>query len=466
MNGHSNVILAANLGLNIGCYSFTPFVFFGYTVVVIFGKRTLAVRVKLIDTDSFINLIYIIIRIRQRNNRSVLHEYGKFPERSCKIVEYAVPVVFFARKIINPYTFGQVNAVTDIISLLVSFGCLIDRSNQKIRPVQILVLCSRALSIGIRVFQKHRSYHRHTVYGFLSDTVSIRHQFRFQFQIPAVNGGCRFSQGVRVFLIRSPTVHVQFHWSKRFPLEITGIHLHIPATENTVHIRSDIRLTGQSRADIGRDVETDIFPYASRLVTRPDARIALCARPAVKGDDKRSGVTSVVRHYMSDVGYSVQSERIAGTDPGYIRFQHAYSGIPYFFHNISLQQSAHSFLRVQVRLCPQADFHSVLTGIITQTFQILYITVQCFRLSVAGSIAVVRKQPAQRHVMVLITVDYRTCRELIIVLLAVQRFFDSAIVLLALFISLSVFKQNAFLVFCPIVTVISVQMSLIETEFR
>ena len=169
---------------------------------------------------------------------------------------------------------------------------------------------------------------------------------------------------------------------------------------------------------------------------------------------------------MSDVGYSVQSERIAGTDPGYIRFQHAYSGIPYFFHNISLQQSAHSLLRVQVRLCPQADFHSVLTGIITQTFQILYITVQCFRLSVAGSIAVVRKQPAQRHVMVLITVDYRTCRELIIVLLAVQRFFDSAIVLLALFISLSVFKQNAFLVFCPIVTVISVQMSLIETEFR
>ena len=66
---------------------------------------------------------------------SVLHEYGKLPERSCKIVEYAVPVVFFARKIINPYAFGQVNAVTDIISLLVSFGCLIDRSNQKIRPV-------------------------------------------------------------------------------------------------------------------------------------------------------------------------------------------------------------------------------------------------------------------------------------------------------------------------------------------
>ena len=67
MNGHSNVILAANLGLDIGCYSFTPFVFFGYTVVVIFGKRTLAVRVKLIDTDSFINLIYIIINVSSTN---------------------------------------------------------------------------------------------------------------------------------------------------------------------------------------------------------------------------------------------------------------------------------------------------------------------------------------------------------------------------------------------------------------
>ena len=38
------------------------------------------------------------------------------------------------------------DAVTDIISLLVSFGCLIDRSNQKIRPVQILVLCSHGKS--------------------------------------------------------------------------------------------------------------------------------------------------------------------------------------------------------------------------------------------------------------------------------------------------------------------------------
>ena len=43
----------------------------------------------------------------------------------------------------------------------------------------------------------------------------------------------------------------------------------------------------------------------------------------------------------------------------------------------------------------------------------------------------VYKRQAQRHIMVLITVYHSTCRELVIVFFTVQRFLDTAIVLLA-----------------------------------
>ena len=94
MNGHSNVILAANLGLNIGCYSFTPFVFFGYTVVVIFGKRTLAVRVKLIDTDSFINLITLLLGFVSGIIAPFFTNTGSFQRGAAKLLSMRFPSYF------------------------------------------------------------------------------------------------------------------------------------------------------------------------------------------------------------------------------------------------------------------------------------------------------------------------------------------------------------------------------------
>ncbi|WP_419088952.1 hypothetical protein, partial [Phocaeicola plebeius] len=52
-----------------------------------------------------------------------------------------------------------------------------------------------------------------------------------------------------------------------------------------------------------------------------------------------------------------------------------------------------------------------------------------------------------RHIGRIVTVNYRTCRELVIVLFTIQRFLDTAIVFLAFLVSLSVFKQNYC---CPI----------------
>ena len=67
--------------------------------------------------------------------------------------------------------------------------------------------------------------------------------------------------------------------------------------------------------------------------------------------------------------------------------------------------------------------------------------------------------------MILVTVDNGTCRELVIILFAIQRLFDAAIVFLAFFISLSVFKEDSFLVFLPIVTIVGIKMPFVKTEF-
>lgn len=87
---------------------------------------------------------------------------------------------------------------------------------------------------------------------------------------------------------------------------------------------------------------------------------------------------------MSYVRHSVQSEGIAGSYPCHVGFEYTHTGITDFFHDVTLQQGAYTFLRVQVRLCPEAYFHSVLTGVVSQAFQIGDVAVQCFRLSVSG----------------------------------------------------------------------------------
>ena len=122
---------------------------------------------------------------------------------------------------------------------------------------------------------------------------------------------------------------------------------------------------------------------------------------------------------------------------------------------------------MQVRLCPEPDFHPFLTGVIAQRLQVLDIAFQGLGLSVSGSVTVVRKNPAQRHVMRLVTVDDGTGRELVVVLLAVQRFLDSSVVLLAFHVFLTVLEKNTFLrIFLPIVTVVCVEVPFVETELR
>ena len=194
-----------------------------------------------------------------------------------------------------------------------------------------------------------------------------------------------------VLFVGSPAIHIQLHRSKCFPLEITYIDYFVFSTEDTVHIRTNVRLAGQTGTDIGRDVETDIFPDTACLVARPDSGIALRACPAIQRDDKWTGITAIIRHNMSYVRHSIQSEGITGSYPCHVSFQYTHAGITDFFHDITLQQGTYTFFRMQVRLCPEPYFHTVFAGIISETFQIGNIAVQCFRLSVSGSVTVIRK---------------------------------------------------------------------------
>ena len=68
--------------------------------------------------------------------------------------------------------------------------------------------------------------------------------------------------------------------------------------------------------------------------------------------------------------------------------------------------------------------------------------------------------------MIAITVYHRTRRELIVSFFAIERFFYAAVVFLAFLISLSVFEKNSFFIFFPIVAVISIKMSFVESELR
>ena len=169
---------------------------------------------------------------------------------------------------------------------------------------------------------------------------------------------------------------------------------------------------------------------------------------------------------MRHVGDAVQPEGVARAYPRHVGLEHTHARVTHFFHNVALQQGADALFGMQVRLRPKSDFHTVRMGIVCQCSQVGDVAVQGFRLSVAGSVAVVRKQPAQRHVVVLVAVYHGARGELVVVLLAVQRLLDAAVVALALLVALAVLKRDAVLVLLPEVTVVGVQVSLVEAELR
>ena len=464
MNGDGHVVLVVHPGFNQSADAFAGPVFFRHAVVVIHGEGSAAVRIKLVNAQVRINFRDIVARIRHGNNRAVFDEHGQFPQRRVNIIINLAALIQIPGEIINPLSFRQVNAVADVIPLLVRPGFLVNGSHQKIGAVQELVLRRLPQRVGIGIFQEHGPDHGQSGNGLLRDAVGVREQFRLELEIPPVNGSIGFPEGVGILFIGSPAVHIQLHGGERFPLEITDIHQRVLAAENAVHVRTDVGLPGKSGADVGGNMETDVLPDAARLVARPDAGIPLGSRPAVQGNDERAAVVPVVGHDLGHVRNAVQPERIARAYPGHVRLQHAHSGVPHLLHDIPLQQSADFRLGMQVGLGPQPDFHAVLPGVVRQTLQIRNIAVQGIRLAVPGSVAVVRQKPSQRHVMGLVTVHDGAAGKLVIIQFPVQGFLNASVILLAFLVPFPVLKQDAFFIFLPVIPVIGVQMPLVKGE--
>ena len=317
MNGNDGIITFHFRFNRVGCSNVVA-ILFRHAVIIIYVHLIVWARIDFDDAFRFDNLGHMVVHAVHREDRSSSNEQRQFPERGVKVVDDTASLIQVARERIDPLTFGQINAITDVVSLFVGLRVLVDRSHQEVRPIEIFVFCSRSVGIFIRIIQEKGSHQRFAGQCLVGIRIGIRKEFRLDLQVHAVDRRCWFSQSVRIFLIASPAIHVQLHRRECFPLEIAYVYGNILPTEDAIGIGSNVWLTAQSGTDIGRDVETDVFPLTSGLVAGPNTGISLSACPAVHGDDERSSVVPIIRHDFSDICDAVQAEGIAITHPCHI----------------------------------------------------------------------------------------------------------------------------------------------------
>ena len=213
-------------------------------------------------------------------------------------------------------------------------------------------------------------------------------------------------------------------------------------------------------------MEADVLPVATCLVTAPKAGIALCACPAVERDDEGTSIVTILGHDGSHVGHTVEAERIAGSYPSHVGLEYTYTGVAHLAYDVALQQRLDTLYGVQVRLCPQTYLHATLAGILAKLTQVLHVAFERTGLSVAGTVTVVGEHPSERHVVSGIAVYHGAGRELVVVLLTIERLLDAAIVLLALLVALAILEEHAVAVGAlgPVVAVVGIEVTLVETE--
>ena len=130
------------------------------TIVVIFRERAVARRIEFVDTQVLVDFLYIIIRVRHRDDRTGFHEYRQFPKRRGEVVDNAAACILFTCEIVEPFAFRQIDSVADVVTFLVCLCFLVDRGNEEIRAIHKLVLRSLTVCIRIRIFEEHGADHR------------------------------------------------------------------------------------------------------------------------------------------------------------------------------------------------------------------------------------------------------------------------------------------------------------------
>ena len=201
-----------------------------------------------------------------------------------------------------------------------------------------MVACSAAKRVIVGVVEEHCTYQWLTCHCLIRTRIGIWQEHGLEFEVRTIDTCCWFAQGLWILRVATPSIHIQLHWRKGLPLEITDVHLQILSTKDSVHITRNITHSGESRTNIGWDVETDIFPLATRLVARPYTTITLCTCPTVEGNNEWTCVAAIVRHDVSHVSNTIESEGIACTNPCYIGLQHTHTCITHLFDDVALQE--------------------------------------------------------------------------------------------------------------------------------
>ena len=122
---------------------------------------------------------------------------------------------------------------------------------------------------------------------------------------------------------------------------------------------------------------------------------------------------------------------------------------------------------MQVALCPQTYLDTFRACVVAKAFQVGDVAVQSAGLSVAGAVSVVRQEPSERHIVVEVAIDGGPGGELVVIVFPVEAFACAAVILLALVVALAVLVEHeAVFGRRPVVAVVGVEVSFVETEFR
>ena len=368
-----------------------------------------------------------------------LNKEWQLPKRSLVVVEDLTAAVLLAREVVNPdggilvgTVVGQVDTVADIVAVLICLGILIHRCHQEVLTEHVLVLRRGACGVLGVVGKQHGADHgkagiavaRVDVGRRGRARVDIGHELCFELEIEARDARVWIAVRHGRLAVGAPTVHVKHRGRECLPLVVASGDDGI-ATKDAVHIGADVGVAREALADIRGDMEANVLPVTAVLVAGPDAAKALRAGPAVKRDDV-GALVGAGGHGVIGRLDAVEAKGVAGADPSDVGLERGDATSLNLRIEIAQQmpRGLGVAIGLKVRLGPETGAHALGVGILGELLKIvdvgahgvealgrtrsvgvdaagLVVTV----LAVASTVTVVRQEPAERHVVVLVVID-------------------------------------------------------------
>ncbi len=198
----------------------------------------------LVYAMRLVYLAHVIVGVSHGYYSAVTHEYGQLPQRGVEVVNHALALVHVAGEIVYPLTFGQIYAVAYVTAVLIGRCGAIYGGHEEPRAVHILIAGGPSQGVTVGGIEEHGPYHGQTVHRLGCYAVGVRHKLRLELEIHAVDGCGRLAEGMGVFLVIAPSVHVELHGGPCLPLEVAGVYHRVLPAEYAVHVGGDVGLPG------------------------------------------------------------------------------------------------------------------------------------------------------------------------------------------------------------------------------